>query len=79
MKRKKGVLFCLSLIMCFAILSGCTTSSSSIPASNQPSQQNSTSTPQQIGALVALPSFADLTDLVKPSVVAIFPRQSFVY
>ena len=57
--------------MYLVILSGCTTSSSSIPASNQPSQQNSTSTPQQSGVLVALPSFADLTDLVKHSVVTV--------
>ena len=71
MKRNISLFFCLSIIMCFAILSGCTPTSSSIPASNQPSQQNSTPTPRQIGALVTLPSFADLTDKVRPSVVAV--------
>jgi len=71
MKRNIGFLVFSSIIMCFAILSGCTISSSSATVSNQPSQQSSTPTPQQIKALIALPSFADLTDKVRPSVVAV--------
>lgn len=69
MKRNVGVLFGMSIIMCFAVLSGCTIPSASI--SSQPPQPNSTSTPQQMGTLVALPSFADLIDLVQPSVVSV--------
>jgi S1-C subfamily serine protease len=69
MKRNICLLFCL-FIICSAVLCACTTSSSSIPASNQTPQQNTTPIPQQVGALVALPSFADLIDKVQPSVVS---------
>ena len=71
MKRNRGLLFCLSIIMCLVILPGCDISIPGLPASNQSSQQNSTPAPQQIGSLVTLPSFADLIDRVQPSVVAV--------
>lgn len=71
MKRNIGVLYCISIMMCLALLSGCTAPGISIPAPSQPSPQNSSPAPQQIGALVTLPSFADLTDMIQPSVVSV--------
>ena len=83
MKRNIGVLFCLSIMVSFALLSGCSVPSISLPAPSQTSvtssttapgqllQQNITPTSQQIGSLATLPSFADLTDRVQPSVVSV--------
>ena len=50
---------------------GCTGLSSSPQTPSQAPPQSSVPAPQQGEVLVALPSFADLTDLVKQSVVAV--------
>ena len=83
MKRYEYLLFCLVMITCVILLAGCATAGyspqvatppppqSSSPAPSQPSPPASAPAPQPSGVLVALPSFADLTDLVKPSVVAV--------
>jgi serine protease Do len=83
MKRHKYLLFCLVIITCLIGLVGCTASGNNSQVSIQPPPQSSNPTttqsppqagasvPKQSGVLVALPSFADLTDLVKQSVVAV--------
>ncbi len=70
MKRHQYLLFFLVIITCVISLVGCTISTPPSPESSTPIPTQSTpqaSTP----VLVALPSFADLTDLVKQSVVAV--------
>ena len=87
MKSTKYLLGCLAIIICAVLLAGCIAPSSSPLPTSQASPQSSapssvvptpTQTPPpssaptpQSGALVALPSFADLIDLVKQSVVAV--------
>ncbi len=72
MKRHKYLLFYLFIITCVISLVGCTAPSSNPQTPTQPPPQSSGPIPpQQSGVLVALPSFADLTDLVKQSVVAV--------
>jgi len=69
MKRYKYLLLCLTIAVIVS-LGGCLvppSTQSEIPASTL----SSTTTPPQIVNLVTLPSFADLTDTVKHSVVAI--------
>ncbi len=83
MKRHKYLLSCLVMLTYIISLIGCTAPSSnpqtpsqappqsSTPVPSQPTPSASVPAPQQSAALVALPSFADLTDLVKHSVVAV--------
>jgi len=71
MKRHKYLLSCLVIITYIISLVGCTAPSSNPQTPSQAPPQASIPVPQQSGVLVALPSFADLTDLVKHSVVAV--------
>jgi serine protease Do len=69
MKRYKYLLVCLAIVVIVS-LGGCLVSPSTQSEIHPPAPNSTPSTPQ-IGALVTLPSFADLTDTVKHSVVAI--------
>ncbi len=71
MKRNKHILFSLPTIICLVLLLGCIALGCDIQISNPSLQQSTTPIPEQSRALVALPSFADLTDKVQPSVVAV--------
>ena len=70
MKRYRYLFLCLAFIMFIVLPIGCL-GPPSTQTTIQPPAQGSTPVPSQIGALVTLPSFADLTDAVKHSVVAI--------
>ncbi len=71
MKRHKYLLSCLVIITCIISLVGCTAPISNPQTPSQAPPQSSVPAPQPGEVLVALPSFADLTDLVKQSVVAV--------
>ena len=70
MKRYKYLLLCLTIVVSIVSLGGCLVSPSTQSEIQPPAPSSTPATPQ-IGALVTLPSFADLTDSVKHSVVAI--------
>jgi serine protease Do len=70
MKRCKYLLLCLTIVVSIVSLGGCLVSPSTQSEIQPPAPSSTPATPQ-IGALVTLPSFADLTDTVKHSVVAI--------
>jgi serine protease Do len=71
MKRHKYLLTCLIMITYIISLAGCTVPGSNPQTPSQAPPQASVPAPQPSGVLVVLPSFADLTDVVKRSVVAI--------
>lgn len=81
MKRNRILVFCMSLL-CFSLLTSCSAPGFNLPVPGQSSlpsnspelsspSQKGNATPQQIGTNVILPSFADLIDSVKPSVVSV--------
>jgi serine protease Do len=70
MKRYKYLLLCLTIVVSIVSLGGCLVPPSTLSGIQTPAPSSTPAMPQ-IGALVTLPSFADLTDTVKHSVVAI--------
>jgi serine protease Do len=69
MKRYKYLLLCLAIVVIVS-LGGCLVSPSTQSEIQPAASSSAPATPQSV-ALVVLPSFADLTDTVKHSVVAI--------